>query len=938
MVQPPEISGGSGFSFEDAPVAFYLGALLGEEAAPGLEGRVITRVAVQQAAFGEPLDDVIVDGRAPDDSLARLSLQVKRQLTISAAASNTDFREIVTCAWATLAKPGFRESADRVGAVTGTVSERSRRSMDAVCGWARASDSVDVFLDHFQDGAASEDRRRILETFRRILADQANGKVNDAGVYRLLRHFVLIKLDVLHAGATDESHAIERLRSHLQDSSRAADLWNKLLRIARDAAGRAAEYSRASLLTELGGAYRLAGARSLREHLDWLNEETKKRRNEETKNALSSITNDIAGVEIARPSHIENVNAALKTRRFVHIIGRPGTGKSAVLRACLEAERHKGTVLLLKSDRLTGPSWSAYARALGLTSAGLEPLLCEIAASGSSVLFIDAIDRVEVQNRGILQDILTTIITSPLLENWKVVATSRDTGIEPLRTWLPADFFGEEGVATVVVEPFDDDESAALAEARPALQPVLFGDDRVREIARRPFFAAVLAQTFGQGHATQAAPKSEIELIEVWWSRGGYNSDEPRIHHRQRGLIQLAKAGAFDLGRRMRLDGVDLDAVRDLKRDNVVKNVSAGHTVKFAHDIFFEWAFLHLLIDRDQEWLEEIRSIGEPPVLGRVVELLSQAQFTTDDRWEESLQRLESSPMRHQWTRAWLIAPFGVPTFWDRSKGFTEVMLRDKARRLSKLAVWFQADKTKANPMVLDRSLSAGNLTRTDIVRLADALAWPSDMASWGRFCAWVIRNIEQFPVDTIPDVVSAFEVWQNMFATLRNAVSDQIIETIAQWLEDIEDRQHPEQYRYNPGRWAELGRGGSAVLEERLRTLMLYSAQTDQERVRIYLQRVNERKHLRHSAFRQIILLAPILSVHHSDELVAVTLAEVGGPLPAEVAMRPVRPHVLPHSFLIMIGIGSRSTTITDRSIRHRRYVSLLPRCFKTRPRKRTR
>ena len=146
MVQPPEISGGSGFSFEDAPVAFYLGALLGEEAAPGLEGRVITRVAVQQAAFGEPLDDVIVDGRAPDDSLARLSLQVKRQLTISAAASNTDFREIVTCAWATLAKPGFRESADRVGAVTGTVSERSRRSMDAVCGWARASDSVDVFL------------------------------------------------------------------------------------------------------------------------------------------------------------------------------------------------------------------------------------------------------------------------------------------------------------------------------------------------------------------------------------------------------------------------------------------------------------------------------------------------------------------------------------------------------------------------------------------------------------------------------------------------------------------------------------------------------------------------------------------------------------------------------------------------------------------------
>ncbi|MGC2759309.1 hypothetical protein [Candidatus Binatus sp.] len=113
-IQSPEISGGSGFTFEDAPVAIYLGALLGEESGPALGGRIVTRVAVQQAAFGEPLDDLIVDGLASDDSLARLSLQVKRQLTISAAISNIDFREIVTRAWATMAKEDFREDTNRV--------------------------------------------------------------------------------------------------------------------------------------------------------------------------------------------------------------------------------------------------------------------------------------------------------------------------------------------------------------------------------------------------------------------------------------------------------------------------------------------------------------------------------------------------------------------------------------------------------------------------------------------------------------------------------------------------------------------------------------------------------------------------------------------------------------------------------------------------------
>jgi hypothetical protein len=66
---------------------------------PGLENRTVTRVAVQQRNQGEPLDDLIVDGSALDDSAARLSLQVKRALTIGAGTAaarfaNRDWRDI----------------------------------------------------------------------------------------------------------------------------------------------------------------------------------------------------------------------------------------------------------------------------------------------------------------------------------------------------------------------------------------------------------------------------------------------------------------------------------------------------------------------------------------------------------------------------------------------------------------------------------------------------------------------------------------------------------------------------------------------------------------------------------------------------------------------------------------------------------------------------
>ena len=111
----PELAGGAGFTFEDTVVAYYLAALLRQERAAGQEGTV-TRVAVQQAGHGHPMDDVIVEFNH-DDTRCRLSLQVKREITISAAVSNTDFREIMASAVETRTTPDFQPDRDVYGFV-----------------------------------------------------------------------------------------------------------------------------------------------------------------------------------------------------------------------------------------------------------------------------------------------------------------------------------------------------------------------------------------------------------------------------------------------------------------------------------------------------------------------------------------------------------------------------------------------------------------------------------------------------------------------------------------------------------------------------------------------------------------------------------------------------------------------------------------------------
>ena len=186
---------------------------------------------------------------------------------------------------------------------------------------------------------------------------------------------------------------------------------------------------------------------------------------------------------------------------------------------------------------------------------------------------------------------------------------------------------------------------------------------------------------------------------------------------------------------------------------------------------------------------------------------------------------------------------------------------------------WFQAEKTRANPVILAGKNDIGGLSPRDIIRTADILAWPSDVSAWSRFCYWALHTIANFPVAVIPDLLSAFEVWQNMFADLPNDVSRKILALTTGWLEDIEDREHAEEFRYDPGPWEGLRRGELAELEQRLRWLLLRSARLEVPRVQAYLDRVLARPRLRRHAYAAIVAFSAFLTEHHARAVVELTL-----------------------------------------------------------------
>ena len=175
MKQSPELAGGEGFTFEGDVAAFYLTALLAEEYAPGIDDRNVVCVSVQQRDFGEPLDDVIIDFEDAKKNPARLSLQVKRSLTISSAKSNKDFRDIIRDSWATLGKSDFRVRVDRYGAAVGTLAPAKERALKTLCDLARESLTAGHFDARFAKGGNASDGIKAVKNDVVALLEETKG-------------------------------------------------------------------------------------------------------------------------------------------------------------------------------------------------------------------------------------------------------------------------------------------------------------------------------------------------------------------------------------------------------------------------------------------------------------------------------------------------------------------------------------------------------------------------------------------------------------------------------------------------------------------------------------------------------------------------------------------------------------------------------------------
>lgn len=868
-----ELTGGAGFTYEDTVVAYYLTALLREESA-ALQSGVVRSVAVQQAGHGYPMDDLIVETEAAGER-ATLGLQVKTGFAIT--SKDALFKDVIARALETRASPTFQPDRDTYGFAAEHLAVDGLRTLERLINWAKSSSDAKHFEDRFAEHASAANDERTMRTDLNTIIRPASAEEE----WQFYSHLVATRFDGLGPQGITRADRDARLQELLvrNEDAQGTLLFDRLCTLVRQGAGTARKWTRESLLAQLRGVVCLKVAPNYAEDIKLLEVFSA--------SGLAAISDDIDGVCIERPEIERLIRERLAAAKVLNISGLPGCGKSAMLKRIVASDAANGPTLFLKSDLLEGRTWLSFAGTLGLKHRSVSSLLAEIGATGTPILFIDGIDRIRPDHRGIVSDIVRAIEENEALSNWKVLATSRDQGLEAYRTWFPASFYRGTQISDVSVSAFTDEEAAILAERVPALSRLLFGAPAVAEIARRPFFASVLAETFADD---AVVPQTEVDLITAWWTRAGHDALEEIVPQRQRALIDLAESGVENLGKNVsvrKLKGATIGQIAALKTDRIVRTEDDGASYSFSHDIFFEWAFFRLLVELGTDWPRGLDAAGEPPLLGRVVGLLAQSALGTKGKWLAGYRILESKRLRSQWRREWLTAPPFSTTFDATSGEFGELVSANNYALLEKLIVWFQAEHTVPNPFVLQNPTLAG---QSDAIGMAEYLSWPSDFGGWRRLLGWLLPQASKLPVRLLPSLLEFFGVWQNALADRPNPISEAIVDACSAWLIELEEELYPEHFSFEHGRWDALGGEAQKSLASALRMLIMRAGRAYPSPAISLFHRAAENQRMRREAYSELMTFSPTMVDVSPEAIVAVAKAQIMVELPQDRVERKKR------------------------------------------------
>lgn len=768
IVSPPSATGPAGPVLEGKVGGFYLLSLLANGEPRGLPGATIDSVSFQQAAFGYPLDDIVVHARNADGTPAILEIQSKRSLTFT--ASDEAFQDVVRQMWAASKKEEFRTTRYELAVAIGKTTTRIEVDCQEVLYWARELPDAATFKTHIgKEGFSSAGMRSFVSVFKENLK-LAGAPEDEELVWHLLRRFQILVFDFQSHGADQAHQARERCRTVLvaEQAGRSGDLWAVLSNGAMQSAAAAGSKDWAALA-------------------DWLNKEhgfvfetradlraMHARLKAEAQNALADIKHTIAGVRLSRAASISDCLVALEGYEALAVTGAAGTGKSALLKHLAQLQEVEGTILFLSRGRITAGGGLAWAHAVN-SPLPVEELFKELACCCEATLFIDNIDQIDDPSQvTTINDLLRAAAGNA---NWRIAFTASDTRAEWL-TRFPA--LQASTLATIEIAALDDAEAQQLTTANPGLFAILDPKHPARGLARNLFLLSRMIELAAADGIVLSGIAKEIDLANIWWRYGGGRSEQNRVARQRLLRVMAAQIIASPGAAATRSDDLDSGTVEELLRFDSIREHQRNYSVTFRHDVLRDWTIGYLLHD-DAGLLAKLPVSDPVPASHvRALEFAARLALDADDdgnRWLALLATFQSPTSHGSWRRPILLALTRSEHALALLEKVKAPLLADDGRLLAELLKLMQSVETEPLKAMM-KKLPAG----TEIPAGALDFMIPKG-SGWVWLVLWMANRASELPLALIPDTARLFQTWLITTQSQPDPMHCRVMQVIFDWL-----------------------------------------------------------------------------------------------------------------------------------------------------------
>ena len=604
----------------------------------GEESGLIRRIDLQNSADGWRLDDSVLTLGGPSGE-SRLALSIKSDQQLTERGFPDEFVTAVWEHWLGKGTTVFDRSRDYLGIVVGSISLKVRKAWHDLLAQALDADAQRL-LSRLETRVMNKIQKNMFRSLRCNLPGEV---ISDEETTSLLRQSRLLDLDFGDVDSRANQEAVGICRDALESRSRdeAGELWDKLLRIARELGPTGGTLDLGGLMERLRGRFRL------KEYPDYASD--LRCVSEASDRLLEELTDRIGGtVALDRCAELGRISSVLESHQGVALLGASGSGKTVLAKHLAEAAKAGGVVAWFDGQLLDEPNLASVESGLSLRH-NLATLFPHVTAA-RALLVLDGLDRFSEDARRNAARLIKLTRLEDSGGPWKVLITCQPEDWEAAAARLRTLGVPLEAIKTETVDFPASEQLKPVWEAFPNLRALSYRRELSLVLRNVQLLNVVASNAPHAGSISTGKWVGESHLIRWFWS--DVVGIGPSGHARSQLLQKLGRNEADGPSARTALSGLssaEAVVLRELESMRICR--VRDDRISFAHDLFGDWARLRILLSESEcldEFLEE--RITTPRWFKAVrlfgLDLLEQ-QGGDVTAWRDALERLRSVAGRY---------------------------------------------------------------------------------------------------------------------------------------------------------------------------------------------------------------------------------------------------------------------------------------------------